>query len=142
MLVKELIQKYYQAFNDEDDQALLGLLHPEVIHDINQGGQEIGKEKFRLFLKHMRQCYREAVEDIHIFSDETTGRGSAEFYVSGAYIKTDPPLPPSIGQTYHLRVGAFFECKQGKIHRVTTYYNLKEWLEIINKHAKHFSEIS
>jgi steroid delta-isomerase-like uncharacterized protein len=55
-------------------------------------------------------------------------RASAEFEVLGTYIETDSGLPPASGQTYHLPAGTFFEIKDGLISRVTTYYNLADWL--------------
>jgi steroid delta-isomerase-like uncharacterized protein len=55
-------------------------------------------------------------------------RAAAEFYIRGTYLNTDEGLPPATGQTYHLRVGAFFEIKEGLVARVTNYYNLTDWL--------------
>jgi steroid delta-isomerase-like uncharacterized protein len=40
-------------------------------------------------------------------------------------------LPEATGQTYHLRVGAFFEARDGRITRVTNYYNLQSWLRMV-----------
>jgi len=53
----------------------LELVSQDVIHDINQGGREIGKAKFRAFLEHMECCYREQLEDIVVLSD-LSGNGS------------------------------------------------------------------
>ena len=46
-----------------------------------------------------------------------------------AVMSTDEGLPPATGQTYFLRVGAFFELRDGKVARITNYYNLQEWLK-------------
>ena len=46
----------------------------------------------------------------------------------GTYIETDEALPPAGGQTYRLAAGTFFEVRDGFITRVTTYYNLADWL--------------
>ena len=54
-----------------------------------------------------------------------------QFFIDGAYIATDQGLPPATGQTYHLRVGAFFDVRDGRIARVTNYYNLQEWLRAV-----------
>jgi len=45
--MKELIQHYYDTFNSGNRAALLELLSDDVIHEINEGGQEIGREAFR-----------------------------------------------------------------------------------------------
>lgn len=47
----------------------------------------------------------------------------------GEYLKTDPSLPEAHGQHYVLPAGAFFAIRDGRIARVTTYYNLQDWLK-------------
>lgn len=125
---QELISLYYQTFNRGDRPAFLRLLHPNIIHDINQGASESGIEAFRLFLDRMDRCYAEQVEDLVVMSSADGTRASAEFYIRGTYLTTDEGLPPATGQTYHLRVGAFFEIQKGRVARVTNYYNLADWL--------------
>ncbi len=48
--------------------------------------------------------------------------------MNGTYLATDPGLPEAKGQTYRLPGGSFFTLKDGLITRVTTYYNLQDWL--------------
>jgi steroid delta-isomerase-like uncharacterized protein len=43
-------------------------------------------------------------------------------------LQADPGFPAAHGQRYRLPAGAFFELKNGLIQRVTTYYNLQDWL--------------
>lgn len=123
-----LIQRYYDTFNAGDRAAFLALLAEEVVHDINQGGVETGKAAFRAFLQRMDHCYREQVRDLVVFANEDGSRGAAEFFIEGEYLATDEGLPPAAGQRYRLRVGAFFELRDGLVKRVTNYYNLEEWL--------------
>ena len=123
-----LIQTYYTTFNSGDREAFLALLTEEVVHDINQGGVETGRVAFRTFLERMDRCYREQVCDLVVFANEEGTRGAAEFYIEGEYLSTDEGLPPATGQRYRLRVGAFFDLQDGKVRRVTNYYNLEEWL--------------
>jgi steroid delta-isomerase-like uncharacterized protein len=125
--MKSLIETYYAAFNSGDREALLALLAEDIAHEINEGGVETGKDAFRAFLTRMDRCYRETVEDLAILTGPDN-RAAAEFYIRGEYLATDPGLPEAHGQTYHLRVGAFFEARGGKITRVTNYYNLQNWL--------------
>ena len=124
----ELLQRYYSTFNGGDREAFLDLLDVDIVHDINQGGGEYGLEAFRLFLQRMDRCYREQVEDLVVMANEDGTRGSAEFFIRGQYAATDEGLPPATGQTYHLRVGAFFDIKDGKVTRITNYYNLQDWI--------------
>jgi steroid delta-isomerase-like uncharacterized protein len=125
----ELLCLYYDLFNSGDREALLALLTEDVVHDVNQGGSEIGREAFRTFLKRMDHCYAEQVEELHVMTEETGTRGAAEFFISGTYQATDQDLPPATGQKYRLRVGAFFELRGQQISRVTNYYNLNDWLQ-------------
>jgi steroid delta-isomerase-like uncharacterized protein len=107
---------------------MLALLADDVVHDINQGGAEHGKPAFAGFLDRMARCYREELRDIVIMVSADGARAAAEFQVHGAYLAQDNGLPPARGQRYALPAGAFFSLKDGRISRVTMYYNLQEWL--------------
>ena len=50
---QKLIQDYYAAFNAGNMDTFLGLLTDDVIHDINQGQRETGKDAFRAFMDRM-----------------------------------------------------------------------------------------
>lgn len=125
----ELITRYYETFNAGDREAFLALLTEDVKHDVNQGGTETGAEAFRLFLGRMDRSYREQVRELQVFASDDGTRGSAEFFIDGAYLKTDEGLPEAKGQTYYLRVGAFFDIRDGRVARITNYYNLQDWLK-------------
>ena len=125
----ELLRTYYATFNTGDREALLALLTEDVVHDINQGGAEIGRSAFRTFLQRMDRSYAEQVEQLNVFANADGTRGAAEFYIRGKYLSTDEGLPPATGQTYWLRVGAFFDIREGRVARVTNYYNLQDWLK-------------
>ncbi len=127
-----LLKKYYAHFNAGDTDAMLGLLDENVVHDINQGGAEIGVEAFRAFFVRMNRSYRENLQEIQLFASEDGTRAAAEFVVHGAYLATDEGLPEATGQTYVLPAGAFFSVKNGKITRVTMYYNLEDWLQQVH----------
>ncbi len=122
------VAAYYAAFNRGDNDGMLALLADDVIHDVNQGVRRMGKEKFRAFNARMAHCYQERLDDIVILTSADGKRAAAEFNVHGVYKNTDEGLPPASGQTYVLPAGTFFEVRDGKIARVTTYYNLTDWL--------------
>jgi len=128
-----LIERYYAAFNAGDSEGMLASLSDDLAHDVNQGRRRIGKAAFREFLKHMERCYAEQLEDVTIMATSDGTRAASEFTVLGTYIETDEALPPASGQTYRLAAGAFFEVRDGLITRVTTYYNLVDWLAQIAK---------
>jgi steroid delta-isomerase-like uncharacterized protein len=128
MSAEELIRSYYAAFNAGDFDGMAALLTEDVVHDINQGGRETGRAEFRAFLAHMEECYSEQLTDIVVFTEPTGTRAAAEFVVHGTYLATDAGLPAATGQTYELPAGAFFDISDGKISRVSNFYNLPSWL--------------
>lgn len=123
-----LIKAYYDAFNRGDVEGMLALLADDVVHDVNQGGREVGRAAFAAFLARMARCYRERLRDIVVMASEDGGRAAAEYVVDGSYLATDEGLPEARGQTYSLAGGAFFAVRGGRIARVTNWYNLQDWL--------------
>lgn len=128
MNATEIIRAYYDAFNRRDMVAFFDLLDDNVIHDVNQGPREIGKEAFRHFMGDMNAAYKEELHDMCILTNAEGTRGSAEFQLTGTYTETSDGFPEARGQSYRLLVGAFFEIRNGKITRVTNYYNVNDWL--------------
>ena len=123
-----LIQRYYDAFNAGDAAGMLACLTDDIEHRVNEGAHRIGKEKFAEFCSHMGVSYREQLKDMVVFANDAGDRAAAEFVVHGEYLKTDPGLPEAKGQRYILPAGGFFEVKGGRIARITTFYNLNDWI--------------
>lgn len=123
-----LVERYYAAFNSADMETFLNLLTDDVIHDINQGKREIGKEAFTQFMACMNHNYKEQLVDMVIMSTPDGHRAAAEFVVLGEYLQTDEGLPAANGQKYHLPAGAFFDIRDNKVARITNYYNLQDWI--------------
>jgi len=128
MSAKDIISAYYDAFNRQDMDAFFGLLTDDVAHDINQGERQTGKDVFRSFMDKMNRSYRERLTDIVIMESADGTRGAAEFTVNGEYLATDEGLPEAKGQKYVLPAGAFFEIRDGKVARISNYYNLNDWI--------------
>ena len=124
----DLITRYYAAFNAGDMQTFEGLLTDDVIHDVNQGGREVGKVAFGAFMQRMNGAYKEHLTDMVVFANSDGTRAAAEFVVNGEYLANDPGLPPAHGQKYRLPAGAFFDVRDGKVARITNYYNLQDWI--------------
>lgn len=106
----------------EGKTALGGRLH------LNQGAREVGREAFRAFLRRMDRCYGEQLRGIVVMVSADGLRAGAEYVVHGEYKVTDDGLPEAQGQRYVLPGGAFFDIRDGKIARVTNYYNLGDWI--------------
>jgi len=133
MDTKTLIAAYYDAFNAGRTNEMLDLLHDEIEHHVNEGGIRKGKALFADFNAHMTESYEENLTDMVIFANEAGDRAAAEFVVNGTYLKTDEGLPEARGQAYRLPAGTFFTIRDGKIARVTTYYNLAEWMRQVSQ---------
>ena len=128
MTTRDIVTAYYAAFNAGDTGAMLALVADDVHHDVNQGEPRHGKALFAEFNAHMTRCYRERLTDMVIFAEGR--RAAAEFIVNGTYLATDDGLPEARGQTYVLPAGAFLSVNDaGLIDRITTYYNLADWLK-------------
>jgi steroid delta-isomerase-like uncharacterized protein len=128
---RKVMESYYEAFNRQDWTTMLSLLHPDVVHDINQGEAEKGSEAFAGFLARMAHAYQERVHELEIFVNSSGSRAAVEYFVSGTYLHSEPGFPAARGQRYTLRGGGFFEIQAGKITRVTNYYNVKEWVKLV-----------
>ena len=123
-----LIRRYYDAFNRGDIPGMLECVADDVIHDVNQSERRLGKERFHAFCARMAHHYREKLTGIVVMVSPDGTRAAAEFNVVGEYLQSETGLPPATGQRYGLPAGTFFALKDGLIARVTTYYNLTDWI--------------
>ena len=123
-----LIDRYYAAFNAANPAQMLDCVTEDVEHRVNEGAIRRGHALFAEFCAHMGVSYREQLRDIVIFATPDGARAAAEFVVHGTYLQTDPGLPEAKGQTYILPAGAFFDIRDGRISRITTFYNLNDWI--------------
>lgn len=127
-----LIARYYAAFNAGDPAGMLDCVTDDVEHRVNEGGIRRGRALFAEFCAHMGVSYRESLHDIVVFATDDGARAAAEFVVHGTYLQTDPGLPPARGQRYVLPAGAFFDIRDGRIARITTFYNLADWVRQVS----------
>lgn len=123
-----IVHDYFDAFAKGDVKAMADCLSEDVAHYVNEGNTRVGKEMFMAFCQHMNTCYQEKLTDMVVFVSDDQKRAAAEYVVNGTYLETDEGLPEAVGQTYKLPAGSFFDIKDGKIARVTTYYNLSDWM--------------
>lgn len=122
------VAAYFDAFNRGDTAAMLACVTEDLEHHVNQGAVRRGKAAFAEFCAHMGARYREELRDMVILVADDGTRAAAEFTVHGQYLATDPGLPEARGQRYVLPAGSFFALRDGRIARVTTYYNLQDWI--------------
>ena len=118
-----LVLRFCAAYSRGDVDGMLDCVSEDVVHDVNQGERESGKAAFRAYLQQHVRSYREEWRDIVVMSVDDGTRAAAEFSVHGSYQSAAPGLPAPQGQRYVLTAGAFFAINQGKIARITPYYN-------------------
>lgn len=123
-----IVERYFAAFNAKDIVGMLACVTEDVAHHVNEGGVRIGKAAFAEFCAHMGQCYDETLTEMVFMSSADGTRAAAEYVVNGTYFETDSDLPEASGQQYRLPAGSFFELRDGLISRVTTRYNLSDWV--------------
>ncbi len=128
----DTIRRYFEAFNAGDIAGMLDCLDENVAHHVNEGQIREGRAKFAEFCAHMADCYREELTDLVFYDSEDGTRSAAEYVVNGTYLQTDAGLPQARGQQYRLAGGSFFSLRDGKITRITTYYNLADWIRQIS----------
>lgn len=126
--MSDIVKRYFAAFNAKDIPQMLDCLTDDVAHHVNEGTVRRGKDAFRDFCAHMSRCYDENLIDIVVFDAPEQGKAAAEFVVVGTYLSTDAGLPEARGQSYTITAGSFFDIKDGLIARVTTRYNLSDWV--------------
>lgn len=127
-----IVARYFEAFNAGDTDGMLACLTDDVAHHVNEGQVRTGKAPFAAFCAHMSRCYAETLTDMVVFEAEGGTRAAAEYIVNGTYLQTDDGLPEARGQTYRLPAGSFFDLRDGRICRVTTYYNLADWVRQVS----------
>jgi len=131
--MSDIVRAYLDAFNAKNVPAMLDCLTDDIAHHVNEGEVRKGKAAFAAFCEHMSRCYDEQLTDIVVFEARSGTRAAAEFTVNGTYLQTDDGLPEAAGQNYVLPAGSFFNIEGGLISRVTTYYNLSDWVRQVRE---------
>src|SRR5690606_36929869 len=102
-------------------------------HEPNQSLEpRLGIEKFTEFMQQTDENYEETLTDMVFFSEPDGKRVAVEFIVNGIYKKGEEGFQQARNQSYVLPASAFLEIKEGKIARVTTYYNLELWIKLVS----------
>ena len=128
----QIVKRYFDAFNAGDVDEMLACLTNDVAHYVNEGDVRRGKDLFAAFCTHMNLCYSEQLTDMVVLTSADGSRAAAEYVVNGTYLQTDAGLPEASDQAYRLPAGSFFDLRDGKIARVTTYYNLADWIRQVS----------
>ncbi len=133
MTALEIAERYYAHFNKREWEGMLDLVAGSIRHEPNQAdAPRIGKELFREFLEKMDTAYEETLTDMVFFTEPSGEKVAVEFMVNGIYKQGEAGFPAARGQRYVLPAGAFLTITDEKIARITTYYNLEEWIRLVS----------
>lgn len=130
---KALIERYFDAFNASDHEAMLACVTDDLAHDVEGQGREIGKDKFRWYLGMRARHFRDQVSDLVVMVAPGGARAAAEFTLRGSYVWTRQGFPEANGQSYSVLAGTFFEIDDGLMSRVTEYCDLAAWKAQLSK---------
>lgn len=111
---------------------MLDLVSEDIVHEPNEGDPRHGKSLFRAFVQKMDVAYDETLKDFTIYTEPSEEKVAVQFTVHGRYLQAEEGLPEAHGQTYILPAAAFLTVKDGLITKVTTYYNLSEWIRQVS----------
>lgn len=123
----ELVLAFYAACNRGDVASILALVSDDVVHEINQGRREQGKQALERFIANAIDSFRQSIRDVVVMTTQQGRRAAAEYVVDGRYLKTLAKRPPAHGQSYQLSGGTFFEISEGRITRISNHFNLADW---------------
>lgn len=125
----ELVNTYYNALNNKNMNQFFAIITPNVIHDINQGGSEQGIGKFKLFMQQSNNSFDEKLSHIIIMVSNDGNYATGQWIDHGTYYRDFPGMGlKAKNQKYILRGANIFEITNGKISRVTTYFNEAEFM--------------
>lgn len=128
----ELIKKYYDSILSQNLSEFLGLLTIDVVHEINQGNTEIGREKFKTFIAEQFSHGKIKIDDLIILTSPDGKYATTRFLCSGNYAKSIEGFGPAKNQYWKIPVVSFFKVSNGKISHVAVYYNQNEWMKQIS----------
>lgn len=126
------VEKYYEYFNKKDIDGILSLVTDDVINDANQGDSVTGKDALKKVIETAWEHFDEQVSHLDLMTNTDGSNIASEYLVTGTYYKTKPGLFPANNQKYDILCTALFKIRDGKIARITRYYNTKKWLDIVN----------
>lgn len=93
MTGRELIGRYYEAFNAGDAEGMLACVTDDIEHRVNEGEVRHGREAFADFCSHMGVSYREELRDMVIFVTEDGTRGLRNSWCTARTCRPIPACP-------------------------------------------------
>jgi ketosteroid isomerase-like protein len=115
--MKELIKKFYAAFNDRDAETMISCYHDDIVFEDPAFGKLQNKQAKYMWQMLCQNAKNLKVESSNIEANDQNG--SAHWEAWYTFSKT--------GRSVHNKIDAQFEFKDGKIIKHTDYFNLHRW---------------
>lgn len=126
-----IVDRFLDALSAHDDEAALACLDDDVARDVEGGGREIGREKFRWYLGLRARWFDERIADRVVMAEGV--HAAAEVTLKGTYLSPPDGWPPASGQSYSLPAVFVFEIDDGLISRFTLYRDVARWQAELRK---------
>ena len=121
---RDLVMRYYTAYNAENWQACLSLLSPGVVHD-HPKGREAGNLSFERSVFQSDGC-RLQFANISIRASQSGRQAVAEYAILRSNPNTAPEMLEGSNPYPQLQGRSFFDVKDDLILRITTYFDLRD----------------
>lgn len=117
-----LVQDWARLFSPQELDSLMELFTDDVIYeDVTQGAVNVGKTALRAFAESLLQVFPDvALELSSTFTTAT--HGGAEWVMRGTQTGDLPELAAT-GKRLALRGASIFEFAEGRIRRVSDYWD-------------------
>lgn len=129
-----LIKTYFESYNARQANTYFGTISSNVVNETNQGNAIVGLETFKVFMHAFMTSFDSRMSQIVLLVSDDGRYASASWVNTGTYVKSDPAITaiPAKNQKYTVHGANFFEVSDGKIARITTYYNAEEFAKQLN----------
>jgi steroid delta-isomerase-like uncharacterized protein len=124
------LNDYVAAWNSHDTEKIVSFYTDDIVYeDVALGQIKRGKEELRA----LDNYYFAAFPDVNfeVKSSFISGDWSASEWVMSGTHKGDMPGLPATGKRFSIRGTSVAELKEGKIKRISHYYNWMDFLQQI-----------
>lgn len=121
--IRELVNRYYVAYNAQEWQTCLSLLSPHVVHE-HPKGRDVGRKSFEQFVTCTAE--RQRFVDISIYASQSGRQAVVEYTVVGTHLNTTKGMSDDGAQAYRLQGRSIFQIERKIIVFISVYFDLKE----------------
>jgi len=126
-----IVAQFIENYNEKQWRNLFNVLDKHVILEQNEIAVIQGIQAFDSFICKMTHAFDERLFDIHYYYSTTcASKLSTQYQVEG-YYKNGNFKRPANNQHYSITRYSFFEISNGKITKISTFFNRKKMIDQI-----------